>query len=124
MNVIPLRERARFFVESESGEDPYLVDLLEYRRQGWCNCKNFAVTIEPAWNAGEKPVPSMCKHICRARAYLANLVEELSGLTLSRAQAVYQVDRILFRWAREESMNQLNPKRYGATRASTPHVNE
>lgn len=93
------------------------MDLLEYRRNGFCGCKHFATKIEPKWNAGEIPHRKWCKHIRAVRDYIINLIE-LTVTWLNEDQLQKQVDRIIFRWAREESNAQMNPQRYG-TQEST-----
>jgi hypothetical protein len=112
MTVKPLRERGRYHVESASHGDDYLVDLLEYRRNGFCGCKDFATKIEPKWNAGEVPERKFCKHIRACRDYLIGLLE-LTVTWMNEDQLQKQVDRIIFRWAREESNAKINPQRYG-----------
>lgn len=117
MNIIHLRERARFRVTSETSSDPednYLIDLLEYRRRGWCGCVNFATKIEPKFVAGEKPDKPYCKHIRFIREYLSQLIVKLSGWNDLKPEELSRlVDRIIFRWAREEAVAQQTPKRYG-----------
>lgn len=62
-------ERLVFMVESESGREPYRVDLTEYWGNGKCNCKHFECRMEPEVsnnkeNVGDK---NRCKHIKAAR---------------------------------------------------------
>lgn len=121
MKVIPLRERARYHVESQSGEEPYLVDLLEYRRNGFCGCKHFATKIEPKWNAGEIPERRWCKHIRAVRDYLIDLIT-ITVTWLTEDQLQRQVDRIIFKWAREESNSQLFPQKYGTQKSSLDEI--
>ena len=113
MKVKPLRERGRYHVESESGESDYLVDLLEYRRFGYCGCRDFEIHIMSKWEAGEVPERKWCKHIRMVRNYIADLIASIvEGLT--EEILFTQVDRVLFRWAREEAHCRLKPERYGS----------
>ncbi len=68
-------DRARFLVtSSRRGVPPYLVDLLEHRRFGWCPCPDFGVRIETEWAEGRDPERKTCKHIDAARLFLAGRV--------------------------------------------------
>jgi hypothetical protein len=112
MKVMPLQERGRYHVESDSGEEPYLVDLLEYRRNGMCGCRDFEIHIMSKWESYEVPARKYCKHIRKVRNYLADLIASLVE-GLSEDQIFTQVDRIIFRWARDEVHARLKPQRYG-----------
>lgn len=95
-------ERARFLVESKSGHEPYLVDLIEYHRKGFCGCKGFEVRKE-------------CEHIRRVRKWLEQEIVRISGITDFTAKELSrQVDRIIFIWKRQEVKAQLTPARYGS----------
>lgn len=73
MTVTPIiGEPKRFFVESEepgrSGVN-YLVDLDEYRGNGWCGCWDFEFRRQPHLERGAVPGTERCKHIrCVLRA--------------------------------------------------------
>lgn len=49
----------RYLVESESGEDPYLVDIAG---RGQCDCIHFRIRVDA------QKTSATCKHICCARA--------------------------------------------------------
>jgi hypothetical protein len=60
MIVIPF-EYGRCFVETIRG-DLYLVDLLEYEGNGWCNCRDFECRHQPLLERGD-PTIRRCKHL-------------------------------------------------------------
>lgn len=76
MKIEPAEPRlGRYWVESESGETPYLVDIDAYWGNGWCNCKDFQTDKEKELSA---LLPSernwtdqryRCKHIRAARVF-------------------------------------------------------
>lgn len=95
-------ERARFHVESKSGKDPYLVDLVENNRNGFCGCRGFEVRKH-------------CEHLRRVRRFLEDEIKRISGVADLRAKELSRmVDRIIFRWKRQEVNAELNPQRYGS----------
>lgn len=101
MTTIHHFERARFHVESKSGHEPYLVDLVECRRKGFCGCKGWEVR-------------KTCEHVERLFKFLEQEVIQKSGISEWNKKALRrQVDRIIFRWQREEVKAELNPQRYG-----------
>lgn len=59
-------EITRYRVNSESGKQPYFVDLLEYWGNGKCDCKDFACRHEPELARGDR-TERLCKHIRWAR---------------------------------------------------------
>lgn len=81
MNVRPY-EKLRYYVQSESLKDEYLVDLSAYAGNGQCDCPNFKYKLGPKL---QKIHPmdlapnsvTMCKHIRAAREYLATEVIHL-----------------------------------------------
>lgn len=76
MQVTP-HERLRFYVESQSGQKPYLVDLGTYWGHGSCDCLHFKCRIEPKLARGERPTSRRaCKHLAAAREYFADLCIE------------------------------------------------
>lgn len=73
MTVEPVEgERGRFWVESESGAEPYLVDVEEFAGNGWCACTDFEKRKLPKLAEAEErraKVPIMrCKHLEAALA--------------------------------------------------------
>lgn len=67
MRVTPIAgERMRFHVTSESGQQPYLVDLSEQRGEGQCGCLHFAMRVNPARRDGKL---TYCKHIKAAYGF-------------------------------------------------------
>lgn len=68
MQVTPIEgEKRRFHVSSESGNEPYLVDLDENGGLGRCGCIHHEKRIQPAIDKGES-APS-CKHLAAAFRY-------------------------------------------------------
>lgn len=68
MTVQPVDgERGRFWVGSESGAEPYLVDLEEFGGNGWCACKHFETRMQPKLVEAEerraKAPVLRCKHL-------------------------------------------------------------
>jgi hypothetical protein len=101
-------------VESESGEQPYLVDLLQYRRHGQCDCRNFRVEIQPIWEAGAIPPVKSCKHIRRCRRHLAHRIMSCSGVqSLSHRQQESIVNVALVVWWEWELAHKEEPLRFG-----------
>jgi hypothetical protein len=70
-----MHEALRYFIESESGKDAYLVDLGFYNGNGKCDCLHFKTRLEPEIAKGSKQV-RRCKHIEKARETLADEVIE------------------------------------------------
>ncbi len=69
-------EAFRFWVPSDENEPDYLVDLLPYDGNGWCDCDHFRIRLNKALSAGsrapaEEPDRYRCKHIKRARRKMA-----------------------------------------------------
>lgn len=75
MKIWP-HERGRVFVESQSGQSRYLVDLLAFPGEnadgepdfgGQCDCKDWQTRHGPALRRGARPVDRhWCKHVRRA----------------------------------------------------------
>ena len=102
--ITHFNERARFLVDSKSGRPPYLVDMLEFRRRGFCGCRGWEVRKH-------------CEHISRVRSWLEAEIKSLSGIAdITAKELARAVDRILFRWARIEVNAELNPQRYGSSK--------
>jgi hypothetical protein len=72
MDVIPISgEPSRFFVPSQAparGDLKYLVDLSEYRGNGWCGCWDFEFRRQPRLERGAAPGTERCKHIRKVLA--------------------------------------------------------
>lgn len=107
-------------MESESGADPYLVDLLEYDRNGWCDCRNFRIEIQPVWERGEIPHQKHCKHIARCRRYLARKIaqERHQDFTLRRQESF--VNRLLKELSDYETRHRQSPIRIACTGRALP----
>lgn len=112
-------DKARFLVESESGDSPYLVDLLEYRRNGQCDCRDFRVSIQPLWEDGEIPPRKNCKHIRRCRRHLAHKIMCAAGIpTLTHRKRESIVNVTLHHWWEIEQIYKANPLRFGCGKAT------
>lgn len=57
---ITYSNRNHLHIEGEN-KSVYMVDLDANGRKGSCNCKQFKIRVQPAWNEGRKVAP--CKHI-------------------------------------------------------------
>jgi hypothetical protein len=112
-------DRARYLVEAETaGEEPYLVDLLEYRLNGWCDCRHFAIEIQHVWESGKTPKVKACKHIRAAWSYIVDQALRLAGkgkriLVANQEQRIAIRNRILLEWERIEATAKANPAHYG-----------
>lgn len=107
-------DRARYQVESESGDLPYLVDLLQYRRHGQCDCRDFRVEIQPKWEAGEIPLRKNCKHIRRCRRRLARQImcrAKIQSLTHRQQESIVNI--ALMVWWDWEREHREDPLRFG-----------
>jgi hypothetical protein len=64
-------EPRRFFVASRTpGIEPYLVDLDEYRGNGWCGCQDFEFRRQPHLERGAKAGhATRCFHVQQALAF-------------------------------------------------------
>lgn len=71
MQVTPY-DRLRFLVESESGQQKYLVDLCSHNGLGRCYCKDFSCRVEPEIKKGGLKRHRMCKHLHAAREFFTN----------------------------------------------------
>jgi hypothetical protein len=109
-------ERMRFLVESESGESPYLVDLLEYTRWGECDCRNFRIEIKPIWDDGGIPRVKMCKHILRCRRRVASqIVNRCNSRRFTHRQLDRAVSKVLMGLWKMEMDAKQNPMRIACT---------
>ena len=62
MNIRPIEgEPKRFFVESSTPGEEYLVDIEELDGNGKCGCIQFEKRLEP--KVGKEPGPHRCKHL-------------------------------------------------------------
>ena len=80
MTPRPYDAPGRYLVPSRSKPgEVHLVDLVSYRRNGRCSCRDFSVRKEPRLRAGEEPSNSLrCKHIHSARdAFIELILSEL-----------------------------------------------
>lgn len=60
-----------YWVESDSGEGQYRVDLSSYSGNGKCDCMDFATRKDGYLHRGAMPsVRLQCKHIRRALRYM------------------------------------------------------
>ncbi len=63
-------ERHTFLVPSDSGGQPYRVEIDAYKWGGKCGCKDHACRREPKLARGEKPSDKLrCKHVKDARQF-------------------------------------------------------
>ena len=60
------QDRNTYLVESETSDDPHLVDFEANGGRGACDCGQFTYRINPQWKKGEDVRP--CKHIWAAYA--------------------------------------------------------
>jgi len=100
-------ESLRFFVSSDSGNNEYLVDLMEYRGNGRCDCAHYRYRIEPEVcriNPNDLVINSryQCKHIAAARETFGRLciarILELEQAAREKpvANSEYGARRMLF----------------------------
>jgi len=60
-----------YWVESDSGETPYRVDLTSYSGNGKCDCMDFATRKDGYLHRGAMPSARLeCKHIRRAARFM------------------------------------------------------
>ena len=71
-------EWGRCFVHSRTEPNTkHLVDLFEYRGNGFCGCAQFRFRCQPALENGAEPSEHLqCKHILAAKVAFANSVIE------------------------------------------------
>lgn len=114
-------ERARYWVTGSEPE-PYLVDMLEYKRNGQCNCTHFRIRIQPRLEAGEKFSPSTCKHIDAVRRCIVRSILKAAGLkssSLSKDSKQRIVNKLLFKLGVQE---REFPKAYGKKSTMDPRI--
>jgi hypothetical protein len=68
----------RYLVPSDSGQDDYLVDVIEH----WCDCCHFRIRVDGLGEA------STCKHIERAQAKWARDFNPEERAAILRQQKV------------------------------------
>lgn len=82
MNLRQHDAPGRYWVESESGGPPYLVDLLAHDCVGECGCKDYEFRVRPAQVKEPNNRFHRCKHISAAReAYLDLVLHRMAELT-------------------------------------------
>ena len=65
----------RYLVPSDVfGAYPYTVDLLENKGLGMCSCKDWATRRKKMIDAGQTSRKTACKHIIKAKLFLADEV--------------------------------------------------
>ena len=77
MKIRPANDSGRFFVESD--RDPskeYLVDLVENRGHGRCDCEDFRCRRQKMFEAGDATDEARCKHLIYVREAMAQALLE------------------------------------------------
>lgn len=96
-------EPFRYWAESDSGENPYLVDLASYHGNGECGCMDFETRMRGVLEGREEMEPGLrdrlrkndprrCKHILRCREW--QLDHDIAEANRREAQAEARANNV------------------------------